>query len=574
MSDPPRGDNPPVPPPVDTPAPAPAAAPSDRAAVDAARMETERLRLIEAIENFNVHYNVNGGPPLLRLMPTSPNGRVGHAPDVPPRVSGSGPAQILAPRGGQAQQPGLQQPLRNEDRIDDGEAGRLHTSSNPESNTKESKYEVFNPINAELVSRAVYTPTQNETTFQKQRWSYTGQEPFEDFAHRMGSSARSLAVGDVCFKNVLYQSIHPPCTIFILDMEPSADGYIFMDKRTYAEAINDRLEPRGARDLIFQQFLERVQKPAEIFDLYLRDKFQLFLRSYPPGQSRIFKDFVESTIRGLHNEILRNKVRDYLATMLISGKPVTDFESFRSLVQVAVESITNRALAGELDSAETAGTNIQLMNYSYIHSEKVGQTDTSSKNRYKVNHLDEDNVTIEEINAFNKFRKYNSNIRRPPREAQEDDVCYNCEKKGHFSRNCPRNMLITKSRGVNQIGATNVPGLVNSSESEDSSSDEDPKINYVNNAKYKNKGHGKTQKYPKKVQKLRMHAIVESQADQIANLNQEIKELTNMVAALASKPSGLEADTANVNVVNFPDNFPKDISDINKDSSDDIFHFL
>ena len=99
-------------------------------------------------------------------------------------------------------------------------------------------------------------------------------------------------------------------------MEPSAEAYIFMDKRQYAKAINDRLEPRGARDLIFQQFFGRSQKPA--------------------GQSRIFKDYVESTIRGLHNELLRNKVRDYLATQLISGKPVNDFETFRSLVQVAV----------------------------------------------------------------------------------------------------------------------------------------------------------------------------------------------------------------------------------------------
>ena len=52
-------------PPVDTPASAPAAAPSDRAATDAARMETERLRLIEAIELFNVHYNVNRETPCL-----------------------------------------------------------------------------------------------------------------------------------------------------------------------------------------------------------------------------------------------------------------------------------------------------------------------------------------------------------------------------------------------------------------------------------------------------------------------------------------------------------------------------
>ena len=111
---------------------------------------------------------------------------------------------------------------------------------------------------------------------------------------------------------------------------------IFMNKREYAEAINDRLEPRGARDLIFQQFLERTQKPAEIFDLYLRDKFNLFVRSYPLGQTRIFKDFIESTIRGLHNEILRNKVRDYIATQFLSGKPVKDFEAFRSLVQVVL----------------------------------------------------------------------------------------------------------------------------------------------------------------------------------------------------------------------------------------------
>ena len=95
-----------------------------------------------------------------------------------------------------------------------------------------------------------------------------------------------------------------------------------MDKRQYSECINDRLEPRGARDLIFQQFLERTQKPAEIFDLYLCDKFNLFVRSYPSGQMCIFKDFVESTIRGLHNDILRNKVCDYLATQLISGKPL------------------------------------------------------------------------------------------------------------------------------------------------------------------------------------------------------------------------------------------------------------
>ena len=221
------------------------------------------------------------------------------------------------------------------------------------------------------------------------RWVYTGQEPFKDFVHRMGSSARSLAVGDICFKNTLYQSIKPPRALFVIDMESS-----------YSESINDHLEPSGARDLIFQQFLERSQKPAEIFDLYLGDKYNLFVRSYPSRQTCIFKDYVESTIHGLHNDIPRQKVRDYLATQLISGKPVNDFETFRSLVQVAVESITNQALARELDSAETAGTSIQLINYSYVNSEDAAPTKGASKSRYKVNHFACQDTSVEEINAF------------------------------------------------------------------------------------------------------------------------------------------------------------------------------
>ena len=127
------------------------------------------------------------------------------------------------------------------------------------------------------------------------QWAYTGSKLFEDYVHRMGSLAWSLAVGDICFKNTLYLSIKPPCALFIIDMEPSKESFIFMDKQTYAEAINDRLEPQGARDLIFQQFRERTQKPAEVFDLFICDKFNLFVRSYPSGQTRIFKDFVGST---------------------------------------------------------------------------------------------------------------------------------------------------------------------------------------------------------------------------------------------------------------------------------------
>ena len=91
------------------------------------------------------------------------------------------------------------------------------------------------------------------------RWAYNGQEPCKDYVHRMGSSARSLAVGDICFKNTLFQSIKPPCTLFIIDMEPSAEAYIFMDKRQYAEAINDRLEPPELEIFYFNSFSRELR---------------------------------------------------------------------------------------------------------------------------------------------------------------------------------------------------------------------------------------------------------------------------------------------------------------------------
>ena len=130
-------------------------------------------------------------------------------------------------------------------------------------------------------------------------------------------------------------------------------------------------------------------------------------------------------------------------------------------------------------------------------------------------------------------------------------------------RNCPRNMLTRGNGGVNQVGETDVPDLMTSS---DSTSEEDaPKINYVKNAKFAKKG--KYQKYPRKANRDRINAAVESQSEQIASLT---KQMSDLMAVLASKPSGAEANTTRIYSVSFPD----DVLDINKEAESDIFHFL
>ena len=133
--------------PVDDPPPVDVKAePPERDRADANR-DAERANLEAAILHFNTNYNPAGGPPQGRDLPRliSPiNRRAGNPPILHPRVNGGGPAQGQAQGGGQAHQPGLLQQLpgsrENIRNLADGGVDRLHVNSNPDANTKESKY--------------------------------------------------------------------------------------------------------------------------------------------------------------------------------------------------------------------------------------------------------------------------------------------------------------------------------------------------------------------------------------------------------------------------------------------------
>ena len=142
-----------------------------------------------------------------------------------------------------------------------------------------------------------------------------------------------------------------------------------------------------------------------------------------------------------------------------------------------MESITNRALAGELGFCR---------NHRHINSEDAALSKgASSKNRYKINHVADGDTSTDEINAFKQFQRFNKFRTSSSREVKEDDICF---KKGHFTRDGPR-IIFTKGNGVYQVGGTNVPGLATSSESEDTPSDEDPTVNYVKNTRLSKKPH-------------------------------------------------------------------------------------
>ena len=199
------------------------------------------------------------------------------------------------------------------------------------------------------------------------------------------------------------EHIIPPCSFIVSDMEPFMSIYRKMSRKEYVQALHERLEPASACDLIYGQFKERTQRAGEMYDLYLRDKQNLFIPSFPAGKTRIFKEFCESSIRGLHNEILRNKARDFLSIQALNGFKVETFDDLRRIIQVSVENIQARTIAGELDASDAVGSDNRLMNYSYTNA--ASSRGKERKSIYEVNMINE-NVDEEEIVAFRRFKKY------------------------------------------------------------------------------------------------------------------------------------------------------------------------
>ena len=201
-----------------------------------------------AISNLQTVYDTNGGPPAER---------------------GSG-------RGG----------AEHERRVQNGGSRRtsgqnLHDLPAPPPKTaqndppvldfasKEGKFSMLDrlePLGIEEEDR--YVPNQNEILFTKPKWSFDGQDSFEDYVVRIGGYTRTLGVGEICFKNTLFQSFRPPCSFIISDMEPSMSLYRKMSRKEYVQAFHERLEPASACDLIYTQFKKMTQKAGEVYDLY------------------------------------------------------------------------------------------------------------------------------------------------------------------------------------------------------------------------------------------------------------------------------------------------------------------
>ena len=101
------------------------------------------------------------------------------------------------------------------------------------------------------------------------------------------------------------------------------------------------------------------------------------------------------------------------------------------------------------------------------------------------------------------------------RQPAEDDMCYNCNGQGHFSRNCPQKNLPGCSQNVNKVEKTGSETMEDHDGDQDiSSSDTNLGIDYV-----KEKRKSKSNQCKNKKSCCHIYQIVETQGEQISSLN-------------------------------------------------------
>ena len=191
-----------------------------------------------------------------------------------------------------------------------------------------------------------------------------------------------------------------------------------------------------------------------------------------------------------------------------------------------------------------------------------------------------ESVDEEEIAAFRRFKKYQNQtgykakgikgFTVPGRQPAEDDICYNCNGKGHFSRNCPRNNLPGRYQNVNKVEKSNPDTSDDITGDQDtSSSDSDLEIDYVKEKKKPKPSQIKSKKIRRNI-----YQIVEEQGEQINSLNAKMFEICTLSSQLSEIMSAMSGRKGEVNTLGATSVFPPDIEDINREGNDDIFAFL
>ena len=228
----------------------------------------------------------------------------------------------------------------------------------------------------------------------------------------------------------LWLTIHTKYASLISDMQPLQMPYFQLSYRDYVDALRLRTSSVTEVKIAQRKYLVRRQETLESPTVYFYQKLKLYKRAYPFDR-RDFTRFVEEFARRLTNPHLR----EYLVRQASSlTKEAHVLEAVNAGILYVVRSIESGLLSrregyGLAEAKQVESVTEKNVEEARLATINILFDETSGKPEAN------DTIPSESVNA----------IKPGDKRAGEDDICFYCDKRGHFARDCYKKAKDVKS---------------------------------------------------------------------------------------------------------------------------------
>ena len=254
----------------------------------------------------------------------------------------------------------------------------------------------------------------------------------------------SSPVDDITAKELLFSKMEEETFRMIDDrFRPWTAPFCNMTLQKYANVLGEVFEPKSERESLRLEYVERVQKKDEHFEIYINSKYSLFRKAYEKN-ARSWADFYHACTAGLANAKIRKAMHEF-----VPDSGMSDYEAFDAYLNKAKahgQALRRRFADGEISEAHLKGAEA----YS-VYKDKYKNLEKTDKR---------------EIHAIPTSKFSNASDQR---------TCWSCKQEGHFMRECPR---LKVGLRTNEVQAKDSPDSeIDDQECKDMIANLDEKIN-------------------------------------------------------------------------------------------------
>ena len=229
------------------------------------------------------------------------------------------------------------------------------------------------------------------------------------------SRMRGFPVKADFYKYALFQSLGDEEKVMCMDYEPTSDDMKKLSPEEYKNTLSNVFEPESESVAAVEQYKARKQFVKEPSVRYLHHKHELFTRTKKdPLQidNTSWYSFYHDYIDGLLNEKTRWELRSALRSGRVDYKKPKHLEEFRNYLKMYEQEMINLFHKGQLSEQDVEGIEVPSMNRINPHTVPDPQQPQVCQH-----------YGLKGINSVN--------------EVSPNVICFNCQNKGHYQRDCP-----------------------------------------------------------------------------------------------------------------------------------------